>query len=289
MQHPLASCIKPGAAVVRGNRVLAPQAADQTVWDTLAAENPTHAVISSADEGAAFAKSRGQLADLQRYLGPETVLLDLGAGYGRLGKYLLPQRPLGGYIALDSSQAMLRLCQEWYQGDAAAERTPLLLVHSDINETPLADASVDLVVVSAVFLHNHKSITAQAMAEVRRVLKPGGRLLVYSSFPNSRSLMGAQGACYQALLNLIGKPFKNGPVRYFSRREVERFVDGFSQVSIDPYGFEAIPKRIIIFPGFLDHIYRVGFANPANRLLRWLLPQRWQTPFAAYHDVSAVR
>ncbi len=289
MQHPLAHLVQPGAAAINGNFVRAPQAAESTVWDSLANENPTHAVISSADEAAAYEKSRHQLADLQRYLSPETLLLDLGAGYGRLGKYLLPERELAGYVALDSSRAMLELCRQWYEQNAVAERTPLLLVHSDINALPLRDASVDLVVVSAVFLHNHKSITVQAMDEVRRVLKPGGRLLVYSSFPNSRSLMGVQGACYQAALNLTGKPFKNGPVRYFSRREVEHLLEGFTQVSINPHGFEAVPKRIIIFPGVLDRIYRVGFANPANQLLRRLLQARWQTPFAAYHDVSAMR
>ena len=289
MQHPLASLVTPGAATIEGNLVRSPQAVDRTVWDTLAVDNPTHAVISSSDEAAAYEKSKAQLAEIAAALTPTTILLDFGAGYGRLGKYLLPEHELGGYIVLDSSQEMLRLCKGWYDGNEVAERTPLLLVHSDINATPLTDASVDLVVVSAVFLHNHKSITAQAMGEIKRVLKPGGQLLVYSSFPRSRTLMGAQGVCYQGLLNLLGKPFKNGPVRYYSRREVERLLDGFAEVTLVPHGFELLPKRLIFLPGPLDKLYRVAIANPCNRLARAVVPTRLQPAFAAHFDVRARR
>jgi hypothetical protein len=76
--------------------------AEQTVWDKLAVENPTHAVISAGDETEAAKKSEQQIADIKSHLQSGDIVLDCGTGYGRVAKYLLPQMELGGYIGVDS-------------------------------------------------------------------------------------------------------------------------------------------------------------------------------------------
>jgi ubiquinone/menaquinone biosynthesis C-methylase UbiE len=263
--------------------------AQKTVWDELALENPTHAVISAKDEIDAAAKSQEQIADIMQYVSEDSVLLDCGAGYGRVAKYLLPKQPLGGYIGVDSAYQMLKLFQQRYRLSDEEQETPLLLLNADIHTLPLVTDSVDVALVSAVFLHNHKEVVCRAVTELARVAKPGGKVLVYSSFPRSATAMGAQGYLYQCLLNLLGKPYKNGPVRYYRGKEIQRLFKDFNEVELRPMGYSVLPKTLIFLPGFLEKMYRVGIANPVNKLLESITPARMKPLFAVHYDVIATR
>lgn len=262
---------------------------DQTVWDVLAKENPTHAVISAKDEEDAAEKSKSQIENIKHYLQEGDVLLDFGSGYGRVARYLLPQINLGGYIGVDSSFGMLSLFQQRYKTAELEQKTPLLLVNADIHTVPLEDNSVDVAVVCAVFLHNHKDVVTRSLGELKRVLKPEGMLLVYSSFPRSASVMGMQGNLYQLLLNLLGKPFKNGPVRYYSKKEVVKLFSGFGELDILPVGYALLPKTLIFLPGPLEKLYRVGIANPLNKLFEKITPLSLAPYFAVHYDIVAKR
>jgi ubiquinone/menaquinone biosynthesis C-methylase UbiE len=263
--------------------------AENTVWDKLAKENPTHAVISAKDSIAAAEKSKAQIADIKKHVSDTTVLLDLGAGYGRVAEYLLPQQTLGGYVAVDSAYEMLSIFKRRYETTPAEMRTPVLFVNADIHTLPLQNQTVDVVIVCAVFLHNHKEVVSRAMAEVTRVLKSGGTILVYSSFPRAATGMGIQGYAYQALLNLLGKPYKNGPVRYYRAKEIRRLLKDFKSVSLVPFGFGIIPKSIIFLPKAIDTMYRTVVANPLNRLLERVCPTTLKKYFATHYDVVATR
>lgn len=285
----LAALVKPQTTIAREGILITKEIAEKTIWDKLAIENPTDAVISAKDEADAVKKSMTQMADIKQYVAGDTILLDLGAGYGRVAQYLLPDQVIGGYIGLDSSYEMLTLFKRRYQERAAEQRTPLLLLNADIHTLPLKDDSVDLVIVSAVFLHNHKSVVEQSLLELKRVLKPGGTILVYSSFPRAATFLGLQGLAYQALLNLTGRAFKNGPVRYYWRSEVMHLFDGFSEVEIKPVGYAFLPKTLIFLPGLLEKLWRLGIANPVNHLLDKITPQ-WVRKYCAIHfDVVAKR
>ena len=285
----LTQLLEPNTTTLRGGVYVASGLGDHTIWDDNAIENPTNAVISATNEAEAEQKSQAQITEIKQHLKPGDILLDLGAGYGRIAQYLLPQMVLGGYIAVDSSQKMLSLFRDRYVRRDEEMRTPALALNADIHTLPLQAASVDVVLVAAVFLHNHKDVVAKSMAEVKRVLKPGGTLLVYSSFPRAATGMGIQGQLYQAYLNLAGKPYKNGPVRYYSKREVQKMLNGFEAVTIKPFGFAVVPKGIIFLPKFLDRIYRLWFANPVNNLLATLIPKSLKPYFATHYDVVAKR
>lgn len=114
-------------------------------------------------------------------------------------------------------------------------------------------------------------------------------MLVYSSFPRVASAMGLQGTVYQAFLNLMGKPFKNGPVRYYSRKEVTKLFSGFSEITLVPYQFAVLPKTLIFLPGPLEKLWRLGIANPVNKLLERLFPASWKPAFSVHYDVVAKR
>jgi demethylmenaquinone methyltransferase/2-methoxy-6-polyprenyl-1,4-benzoquinol methylase len=95
-------------------------------------------------------------------------LLDIAVGTGLIAS--AAYRIVGGnvdIIGLDPSEQMLREAQR---------KLPITLILGRAEELPLADASVDF--VSMGYALRHVSDLAIAFAEIRRVLRPGGRLLI---------------------------------------------------------------------------------------------------------------
>jgi len=95
------------------------------------------------------------------------VVLDLGAGTGRVTRELKRRYPRALVIALDLAPGMLREARRQPALVAAFER-----VCADALQLPLADASVDLV-FSSLMLQWCEPL-GEAIAEVRRVLRPEG-------------------------------------------------------------------------------------------------------------------
>ena len=118
------------------------------------------------DCARAIASSIGALADL----GPDSSLLEVGAGTGLLAIHLLTQ-PLR-YIGFDSSAAMLDIFRTRIgSGGLHAD-----LVVADANRSwPAADRSIDLVFSSRAL---HHVAIDHAVDEISRVLRPGGWLVV---------------------------------------------------------------------------------------------------------------
>lgn len=258
-------------------------------WEALSKENHMHAAVSAKDETSEGKKSQYAVDILVKELGGGYTL-DLGCGYGRLEKYVLKQRTFSGWVGLDSSVNMLNIFHQRYSSDTSEQRTPLILINSDINQIPLNDEAVDNVIVSAVFLHNPKEYTKKSLEEVHRVMKQGGKIFIFSNFPNANSLLGLEGNAYLWLLKLLGKQDKNGPVRYFNPKEVTRMFAQFSSVNIIKYGFQVMPKTIIGLPAVLNKVYRTLIANPLNYIFERILPKSIkQNYFFTHIDLIAVK
>jgi SAM-dependent methyltransferase len=116
--------------------------------------------------------------------GPVTGL-DLGCGTGRYSRLLRELLPDGSLLAAsDVSAAMLAELQASQEG-----RAPVAPLRCTAEELPFRGGSLDLVMA---FNSVHHFDLGRFLAEVARVLKPGGRLFVYTRTPeqNARTVWG---------------------------------------------------------------------------------------------------
>jgi arsenite methyltransferase len=105
---------------------------------------------------------------------PGERVLDVGSGPGFLAAEMAADAGAGGRVhGLDPSDSMLDLARRRTAGPDAA---PLEFQVGDALAVPFADASFDAVVSTQVL--EYVEDVAAALAEARRVLRPGGRLLV---------------------------------------------------------------------------------------------------------------
>jgi arsenite methyltransferase len=129
--------------------------------------------LSTLPEGANLGLSCGNPQALAA-LEPGEVVLDLGSGAGF--DCLLAARkvgPTGRVIGVDMTDAMLEKAR------ANAQKSGLVNVEfrkGEIEALPVEDASIDVVISNCVL--NLVPDKDRAFREIRRVLKPGGRLAV---------------------------------------------------------------------------------------------------------------
>lgn len=185
------------------------------------------------------------------------IVLDVGSGPGVIGDHL---RSLGfRYVGSDASVGMARECRRRGPSDpgrlSAAARGEAL---------PFADAAFDAVTVLGAL--EYMESPESALTECRRVLRPGGTLVV--SVLNRSSL-------YRLLLRLRQRREPNGdpiPASQFTRREVERALKraGFEIRSVAYFDMELLP------PAFAENHPRIaqrvaaGFERLPGALFWWL-------------------
>jgi SAM-dependent methyltransferase len=106
---------------------------------------------------------------LQPHLRPGLDVLDVGCGVGSLALDLAPTILPGRVAGIDRDAAQIEAAR-----DAAAERAieNADFETSSVYELPFEDASFDVVYANAVLLYVREPV--RALAEMRRVLRPGG-------------------------------------------------------------------------------------------------------------------
>jgi ubiquinone/menaquinone biosynthesis C-methylase UbiE len=105
------------------------------------------------------------------------VVGDLGCGTGQVSVALAPF--VARVVAVDSSAAMLQAARRRLHGFDNID-----LRRGDLEALPIDDGRLDAATLMLV-LH-HVPEPGQALAEVARVLRPGGRVLVVDMLPHDR-------------------------------------------------------------------------------------------------------
>jgi ubiquinone/menaquinone biosynthesis C-methylase UbiE len=139
-------------------------------------EKDWDAFVGHAEELAATPAFRGLRDRIIRRsgIGPGDRVLDIGAGTGLLA--LAVAHVTDAVVALDASAAMCRRLGELARARGLDGR--VAVIQADAASLPFDDAAFDLVVSNYCLHHLEDARKLQALHEIHRVLRPGGRLVV---------------------------------------------------------------------------------------------------------------
>ncbi len=147
-------------------------------------------------------RMRRILADMAALEDGMTVL-DAGCGPGNMSVHVLRKMAKGRLYCLDPLPSMLKAAFDNLRG--MAREVELNFLEATFESIPLPSSSVD-VVVTAYALRDARDLYA-ALSEFRRVLKPGGQLLVLDLVrPDSRIFSWLVGLYLRILVPVISMP-----------------------------------------------------------------------------------
>lgn len=122
-----------------------------------------------------------KLAELQ----PGQALLDIGCGTGHL---LLEAEKVIGHqgtaVGLDVEPAMIEQAKK----HAAKKHSHATFDVASVDQIPFPDNSFDVAIQTLVFHHLNEAQKEKGLAELSRILKPNGRLLIVDLNPSRRSI-----------------------------------------------------------------------------------------------------
>jgi ubiquinone/menaquinone biosynthesis C-methylase UbiE len=177
------------------------------------------------------------------------TIVDLGCGYGRHAMYLSADKGVtcDRYYGLDIAEGMLRRllnCKAELNFFATAAHH---IICMPLKQLPIADASADLVYSSSVFMHLQEADIQAVLAEIQRILKPGGSFIFNDSFHN-------QNCSSYKISNTWRKwftpSFKTMYLRQYTLSEIEalivnsRIPEKTASYTIAPCHYEALPQKL---------------------------------------------
>lgn len=199
------------------------------------------------------------------------TVIDLGAGTGKFTRYLL--KTGAQVIAVEPVREM--------RAKIVQAQPNVVTYDGTATSLPLPDDSIDAVTCAQAF---HWFATGQALAEIRRVLKPGGKLgLIWNVRDESVDWIKA--------LTAIITPYEGDTPRYANGKWRSVFpADGFSPLQEDrfPHRHTGSPDETII-----DRVCSTSFiaALPADEMEKVIMQLRVliaATPALADRDTIDV-
>jgi SAM-dependent methyltransferase len=132
---------------------------------------------------------------------PGSTVLEVGCGTGNLLVAAARAQPAATVVGLDPDAAAL----ERARAKAARRGLPIRVEQGFADELPHPDGSVDQVLSAFMFHHLPPEAKRAMLAEVRRVLVPGGRLLLadFEGMPRPARVLGP-------VLRLLGHGHRPG-------------------------------------------------------------------------------
>lgn len=118
---------------------------------------------------------------------PGERALDVGCGSGTMAIILAKKvLPGGEVVGIDASTDMIDVAS----GKAKRQGSTARFEAAAIESLPFDDASFDLATSTFMLHHLPDDVQASGLAEVRRVLKPGGRFVIADFSSESQSFLG---------------------------------------------------------------------------------------------------
>src|SRR6266536_271057 len=149
------------------------QRGQDLIWDYYQNESPE-----------TFEGSRARLRLLVSRIEPFEVALNIGCGSGLFEELALPKK-IDIYSLDPSERSIGQLRGALHLGDKARV--------GYIQQLPFSNSYFDVVVVSEVLEHLTPAVTRAGLEEIRRVLKPGGRIL--GTVPSREDLRAQIAVC----------------------------------------------------------------------------------------------
>ncbi|MEH2403921.1 class I SAM-dependent methyltransferase [Nostoc sp.] len=193
-------------------------------------------------------------------------ILEIGSGYGRAPLHLSKAKNLRckKYYGIDISEPLLRRLIKVKQEYNFFPEAEFNLICDSAEILPLEDNSIDLVISNCVFMHIPDAQLRNLLADISRVLKPGGVFVFNHSFHNK--------SCPSHIIhNFIRRlnPFVRNPVylkQYTSAEINEMLATTGIQTKCPQYIVEPTEEYAIL-PETIKGI-PVPFANAINRSLK---------------------
>lgn len=146
------------------------------VWNAQSSsEDDAKMAVSGYTDEAIYAQAGEGTVGLLRDtvgIGPDDVVLEIGAGVGRVGAALAPH--CREWIGADVSENMLAHLRRRLKAQANVRAVAL----NGYDLSPIETASVDVVYATIVFMHLDEWDRFAYVREGMRVLRPGGRMFV---------------------------------------------------------------------------------------------------------------
>jgi ubiquinone/menaquinone biosynthesis C-methylase UbiE len=164
---------------------------------------------------------------------PRGLVIDIGCGPGYLAASISQHYPASKVVGLDNNSEMINIARHTWQH----EQYGIKFIKADAHNLPFADGVVDFI-VSSLSLH-HWADAATVFQEIRRVLKPDGRFLIFDLRRDGPRLFYYALKLGQALSSADIRR-TNGAVGSFwssyTPGEIESIISGvdFDEVSVYP-------------------------------------------------------
>jgi 2-polyprenyl-3-methyl-5-hydroxy-6-metoxy-1,4-benzoquinol methylase len=204
-------------------------------------ENPAVPLTSGPDRARRQAR---MLAAVLREIHPPALIVDVGCGDGLATSVAASVSPGHRFVGVDWSADAVR----------QASARGLALVRASVEDAglPVATGAADVVIMSEVI--EHLVDTDSVLDEVRRILKPGGSLLL--STPNlaawfNRGLLavGVQPVFSEvSLRGVFGRPGTQvaGHLHMFTKRALTGLLTarGFTSISVGGARYHDVPRPL---------------------------------------------
>ncbi len=191
------------------------------------------------------------------------MILEAGCGTGAQTILIAPQNPRCKFVSIDQSPDSLKAAEQAVRSRGI---TNVVFQQADLYKLPFADGSFDGVFVC--FVLEHLSDPAAALAELRRVLKPSGRVQCIEGDHGSWYCHPRSEFASHAVDCLVRLQAQMGGDSLIGRRLYPLFVQaGFREVYVSPRMVYVDSSRPELVEGFSKNTFTAMVEGVRDRAL----------------------